>query len=152
MKRNVVPWDFCLAEHTYVQALRSRREVAQQLRGEEQVHLAGIDHVHRREQVADLNLGTGFLPGLAGSTLGLGFSEFHEAGRHRPVAVARFYRALAQQDFAVFFGDAADHHERILVVNVSAGIADPALVGISLGDFARNLLAAKGTKIHGKAD
>ena len=72
------------------------------------------------------DIGAGFFHGFADGGVAGGFIVFHEAGRQRPVAEARFDRALAQQDahIATFIPDrdGAQYHLWILVMN-SAAIA-----------------------------
>jgi hypothetical protein len=71
-------------------------------------------HVQQGEQLAKLDIRTSFFLGFAHGGLGGGFIVFHEAGRQRPVAVARLDGALAQQDLQLAVAlpdrDRAQHH------------------------------------------
>ena len=67
-----------------------------------------------------------------------GFAVLHEAGGHRPKAQARLDGAPAQQDPALPFGHAAEHQQRVLVMDHAAVRADVARQVIAVGDLERD--------------
>ena len=121
-----------------IEAFVAGAVVADELAREKKVHLARIDDVDGGEQVTDSTVCTGFFERFSGRAAGERFAQLHEAGRHGPVAVARFYRSLAEQDLAVPFGHAADDDQRILVVHGVAALAYPALAVVVFGNLAHD--------------
>jgi hypothetical protein len=130
---DLVPGDLGLAEQARLQRLAARIEArAAQPRQVEEVHLPHARNADGAEEGPHLEVGAGFLAGLARGALGHGLAHFHEAGRQRPLAQARLDGALAQQHAIVQVGHGAHHHQRVDVVDLAAGRADGALTRVAV--------------------
>ena len=86
-------------------------------RAKHDVHLMRAQHVHDREQRADLHVRQRFLHRLARRGVLHRLAVLHESGRHGPEAAPRLDRALAEQDLAFHVDHAAGDDARILVVD-----------------------------------
>ena len=116
-----------VAQHRPRGSRRRRRSAARAARAEHHVHLVRVQHVHDREQRADLDVARSASSSDSRRAPVLRrLAVLHEAGGDRPEAVARLDRAPAQQDAALVFRHAADDDLRILVVNRAAAVADVA--------------------------
>ena len=92
----VVPWDLAFGKQLDLEAFDAGGKIERaQARKVEQVDLVDLGHVEQAEQVADLDVGAGFLLRFAHGGLRCRLVVFHKAGWQGPVAVARFDRALA---------------------------------------------------------
>ena len=61
MERDIVPRDFLFGEHGDLKAFVARAKVAHEFRCIEKVYLASIHDIDNSKQVADVDLGAGFL-------------------------------------------------------------------------------------------
>ena len=98
--------------------------------------------------MADAHFRAGFLQRFPRRALRQRLAELHEPRRNRPVTTAGLDGAFAEQDPAISLGHTADHDQRILVMNVIAGVADPAILGVPRGGFAADGRAAAGAILH----
>jgi len=97
-----------------------------------QMHLAHSGHAHHGEQVFHDELRAGFFCGFSGSALRSGFTQFHEACRQGPFALARLDVAFAQQDLVAQPRHCDHHIERVFVVNRVEDCADGAVTGVAV--------------------
>src|SRR5690606_13345247 len=129
-----LPRDLVLAEPAHFQRFLARRDVGrEQVRAVHQMHLVDVRHADEHEQFARLDLGAGFLAGLARRAFRRALAVFHETRRQRPETVSRLDRAPAQQHAALVLGHGADDQLGIEVVDGAAAVADVAWQGDSLG-------------------
>src|SRR6185503_12363398 len=122
---NVLPWNLRFFEQRYFQAFIARLELEiEQARPVEHVDLVDVRDRNHAEGRRELHARAGFLEGLARRALRGGFAVFHEAGRQRPVAVARLDGAPAQENPVLPLRQAADHQPGVLVMDAAAGVAE----------------------------
>src|SRR5690606_33815171 len=89
-----------------------------------------------------------FLDRFAGRTLDGRFAVLHEAGRQRPVAVARVDRTLAQQHAIAPDRDRSEHHVRILIMDRAAVRATVARAVVAGRNAERDFMATERTEFH----
>src|SRR5882762_5395229 len=107
-----------------------------------------MGHRQKREYLAELDARLRLLEGFPKRGLRDGLAELHEPGGKRPQSMTGLDRTLAQEDAVFPFGDRADHHERIAVVNGPAVVAYVARERIAGWHSQRQLGAALGAKIQ----
>src|SRR5690606_18219141 len=97
-KRDLLPRNLGLGEQPRFEAFRAGVEFrTEHLRPEEHVDLVDVRYVEHRKQRADPDPGAGLLDRLALRAFSGGLAVLHEAGRQRPVAIARLDGPAAQQ-------------------------------------------------------
>src|SRR5690606_23227683 len=149
-KRELVPGNFILGKQPGFEALRSRIEVgAEHPRLEEEMHLLDMWHIEHREEFAEFDARTGFFGSLALGAGAGGFAVLHEAGRQRPVPVARLDRPPAQQHPSFPGRNRADDEIRVLVVDRAAAVAAVAFTVVAGWYGEVNFPGTDGAIFHG---
>src|SRR6266850_5925366 len=114
----------------------------------EEVHLVHPRHRDQRERLAELDDGARLLERLAKRRLRRGLVVLHEAGRQRPVAVARLDRAAAEKQAPLVLRDRADDQLRVLVVDLAAVVAHPARQRVAGRHALHDRRAAVSAELH----
>lgn len=122
----------------------------QQFGAVDDVNLADVGDVHEAEHRAQGDPGAGFFEGLTKRGFAAGLAVLHEAGRERPLAIARFDGPLAHQDPVFPGGDCADNDLGVLVVDCPALVADMAGKIVAGGNFEADRGATVGAEVHGR--
>src|SRR3954468_19375050 len=148
-ERDLLPGDRRFFVQRDFEGLLARLEVeVEQARAVEEVHLVDVGDRDEREGLAELEARPGLFERLARRGRGGGLAVLHEARRQRPVTVARLDRAAAEQDPSRVLGDRAYDHDRVLVVDHPARVAQPARQAVARRHAARERRGAVRAEFH----
>lgn len=152
-KCDVIPGNVCLSQQNGIQGLFSGAELEIQEAGPiNDMDLADVGEVDKREHRAELDSRPGFFTCLPEGGFAAGLVVLHEACRQGPEAVARLNSAAAQQDLVFPLRECSDHHLGVLVVNCSALFADVAGQAVASRDLQADGCAAMGAEVHGEPE
>jgi hypothetical protein len=131
-----LPGNFVLSEQACLLGFVTRVElVAQESCSVVQVNLPNTNHIQHREQTFHFDLRARLLNRFAQRTICGGFTQFHEACRQSPLAMARLDVALAQKHpFTLFppirYG--TNHIQRVFIMNGPARRANRTNLGVAV--------------------
>jgi hypothetical protein len=138
-ERDFVPGNLALGEQAHLETLVARREVeVDQFGTKEDVHLLDVRNIEHREQRAESDSCACLFSCLALGALCGALADLHEAGRQGPLAVARFDRALAQENAVAPDWNRADDRARIHIMNRPAVVTAIALSIVARWDPAQH--------------
>src|SRR3569832_901899 len=146
---DVVPGDLGFGEEPGFERFDAGLKVEiEQPGAEHEVHLIDMRQVVQGIQAAHFDARAGFFPGFARRAFERGFAVFHEAGRQGPQAVSGFDGTPAQQHLVLPFGNAADDHLGVLVMDGAAFGADMTRQVVSAWHAQHHGAATFTAKVH----
>eukprot|EP00825_Cyclidium_porcatum_P010985 TRINITY_DN1560_c0_g1_i1.p1 TRINITY_DN1560_c0_g1~~TRINITY_DN1560_c0_g1_i1.p1 ORF type:complete len:250 (-),score=-9.30 TRINITY_DN1560_c0_g1_i1:5-754(-) len=124
-KGQTFPGDFRRGKKCHLQAFVARRIVWPfQASPVKKMNLIDVRNADQGKRCINENVGACFFLCFTNRSLCRGFSVLHEAGRQCPKTVAWLDCAPAEQDAIFPLGNAANDQAWVLIVNMSAGVAD----------------------------